>query len=107
MYEIVLSTQCMVYLTIFYDQSQCRTVFCKKCSMVFNHLTVKKNMLILIMEFVFKIKLCMLMWSDMDLLLYKKYEERILYNYHKISKSSILKYNTIINILTTRVNLSY
>jgi len=28
----------MVYLTISYDQSQGHTVFCKKCSMVFNHL---------------------------------------------------------------------
>jgi hypothetical protein len=47
--------QWMVYLTIFYDQSQCRTVFCKKCSMVFNHLTVKKPILILAMEFFSKL----------------------------------------------------
>ena len=66
MYEIVLSTQCAVYLTNCYDQSQCRTVFCKKKgSMVFNHLTVKKNILILVMELFSKLNcacLCDLTW---------------------------------------------
>jgi len=59
----------MVYLTIFYDQSQGHTVFCKKCLMVFNYLTLK-YFLILVMEFVSKIKLCMFKWSDMHLLFF-------------------------------------
>ena len=42
--------QCMVYLTIFYDQMQGHTVFCKKCSMAFNYLTVKKTFLILVKD---------------------------------------------------------